>query len=1091
MPNNKKRFWVMTLVIAILGGIATFYVWNGFSFRGPDYSRLTEEEISGALAKHHGSSSTAQAAPERIAPERTIRVAIGHLGLSSEAKQGEVSDLALPQLTGSKGIEFVERQALDKVLRELQLSLGGLVRANDAVRAGKLVRADWFLLGSKVVLAGTNYVVVRMVDAHTGMLREAGVFQGDQSSATLAGELVAFTRQCRENAAEAKARTYLSVGGFEDLSVNNRLADLPQQVRTYLIAAYRGNPSITLLEREFGNVLLKEMQLDLAGLTDASATNQPAVMYSGYWMVDGSYQSYETTGFEVELRLNIHRMFGRHASFDMREKPGSPLFERIRSRIDETMQKDRAALTPTRLTEAQAQMSKGEELVTFNKGPAHDPLGGDFGLVYFSSTGMPESISNVARRRRNAQEAIRAFETVLLLDPGNRRASMYLAACFRQEEMGRNQDARDVYRQLIESPVKDRWTDLAQKGLLQTFQWASADEKRRWFETSAAATANPSSREFYQSHAKVAAEDATIQVGGSSKAEELAETRLFEYLESFNKGQRASSNLGMDDFVGVFGKDRSRAAQKLADLYPKMRTRYPDAAPHLLAIIVRFQLDTNAPIVAEFQRTLDWCIENPDKLPKNSATFWSQSRSVHDWAVEHGLTSLAVKMMEASFRVVARNPRLRSPFEDADKVALAFTYLALERWNDALIIFESFSNQAVSMDRRGPWGPTGSLVHPDKQAALCRQKLGSSLVADQREFDLGKPCVALEGASNSCGCPAVFLTDADGLWIGLSDWVMHLDFNLQTNFFTRLSSYTPAPVSALCIGDSNVWIGTFGGGLLELDKTTRKIRSYTEKDGLLLNHVSALHLVDNTLWIGYGNESVGGLGRLDVDTRRFTSFTGSLSRNPTGPQPPRQRVREIRSGAAGEVWYMAGNALYRSRPAENTWNVHGESVGCYVREADRLVLGLEIPFLKVFLQTRSVTNGVTNWSQQISRDMTYPELARLHAQLKTNNGQRVIGSGASSRPSYGDLELQVIRDGSRRRLLGDEGLPAPPTTLALESGKVWAGGQGYVALVDLNESKIKRLAHVPARSVDKIQIGGGWMWVLFDNQLYRAPLTRL
>jgi hypothetical protein len=136
-------------------------------------------------------------------------------------------------------LELVERQELEKVLEELQLSLSGLVRANDAVRAGKLVQADWFLLGSPVALEGKRHLVVRVVDARTGILRDAGVFQTDRSVTELTTQLADFLRQCRQNAAAAKSRIYLSVGGFEDLSVNRRRAELPQESRAHLIAAYQ------------------------------------------------------------------------------------------------------------------------------------------------------------------------------------------------------------------------------------------------------------------------------------------------------------------------------------------------------------------------------------------------------------------------------------------------------------------------------------------------------------------------------------------------------------------------------------------------------------------------------------------------------------------------------------------------------------------------------------------------------------------------------------------------------------------------------------------------------------------------------------
>ena len=84
--------------------------------------------------------------------------------------------------------------------------------------------------------------------------------------------------------------------------------------------------------------------------------------------------------------------------------------------------------------------------------------------------------------------------------------------------------------------------------------------------------------------------------------------------------------------------------------------------------------------------------------------------------------------------------------------------------------------------------------------------------------------------------------------------------------------------------------------------------------------------------------------------------------------------------------------------------------------------------------------------------------------------------------------MRTFRDDQRRRLLGGERLPSSPTAMALQGRELWVGGQGFIALVDLEENKIKKLAYVPARTVDQIQIGGGFLWVQFDKHLYRDSL---
>ena len=288
----NKKFLLGGLLVLVLGGVAALVAHKFNDVERIGSVEMAEKDIAAAMQKKFGVSPTqaVSSAQTPIEMSRPLRLAIGGLGFGNDEKDRSVADLTLANLGGAAGLDLVERQSLDAVLRELNLSASGLVRAKHAVRVGKLVRADWFLLGSSFVLNGTNSIVVRVVDARTGIMVEAGVFSGEQLVSEIAKNLASFVRQCREDAAQAKARVYLAFGTFRDLSVNNRLADFPPQLRAYLTAAYQGN-KVTLLEREFVSTLLQEVRLDLAGLTDTAGTNASSPMQSAFWLVDGYYQS--------------------------------------------------------------------------------------------------------------------------------------------------------------------------------------------------------------------------------------------------------------------------------------------------------------------------------------------------------------------------------------------------------------------------------------------------------------------------------------------------------------------------------------------------------------------------------------------------------------------------------------------------------------------------------------------------------------------------------------------------------------------------------------------------------------------------------
>ena len=103
------------------------------------------------------------------------------------------------------------------------------------------------------------------------------LFPFDGTAPGLARKLADFVRGCRQADSETKPRVFLAMGTFRDLRLNNRLAEFPSQLRAQLIQAYQSS-GYTLLEREYVDALLKEVRLDLAGLTESSPTTLPRMV---------------------------------------------------------------------------------------------------------------------------------------------------------------------------------------------------------------------------------------------------------------------------------------------------------------------------------------------------------------------------------------------------------------------------------------------------------------------------------------------------------------------------------------------------------------------------------------------------------------------------------------------------------------------------------------------------------------------------------------------------------------------------------------------------------------------------------------------
>jgi tetratricopeptide (TPR) repeat protein len=734
-----------------------------------------------------------------------------------------------------------------------------------------------------------------------------------------------------------------------------------------------------------------------------------------------------------------------------------------------------------------AQLNSGRDLleaVIATKGYNHgyDWIGYKGGL----------SDKEVALVRRNAEEAIRAFETALLLDPNNREAKFQLAACFQKPFIHRVDEARELYREIIEELVDDRWTGEAQRELAWGLEErSSAEEAARWFQSALARNTNKSRTEFFRQRAETAANAIIIQRGDSPQATELAQKRLLERIRlnrEFIKNSSGSfhPDYGMDDFAEAFKHDKDATARALVEFLPKMKGEYPDMIPYLLASVLDSQTEANGLIATEFERVLDDCIKTPGRVFKPEK-FWQDVRwKVYGWCFSKTNYGLAVKLMEGQRSAAVGG--FVSEFKDQDKIKLGYAYMSAGQWKDALETFGSFSNRQFRAEGGGPWGKAFVPILTRNLANDCRSKLGLAIDRDPREFDIGPDVVCLHEVSD-------FACDADGLWLAIAGQLIQCNFDLKTNRIVNLPIDPGTPISCLSLGAEKIWIGTSGEGLVEYDKTTHACRHHTEADGLMMDNLTSLHVAGDVLWIGYGGKNGGGLGQLDLKTGKFKSYMASLTAS-TSIAPPKTAVGNITSIKGDEVWLTAKSVAWQFHPTTDSWgtlpNKGGQFVTCLTADSHWVVQGVGIGQNEVVIETRIAGTSKTNLPTKTKLIVTSEEERSLRASFKTNGGlQRISGSSSGGVRPKGGLEIRASLEDKWQSVVELDGLPNPPTVMALDGDALWIGGEGFITQVDLKECMVRKFCHIRARAVDRIQVGGGYVWVKFDKHLHRAALREL
>jgi hypothetical protein len=544
----------------------------------------------------------------------------------------------------------------------------------------------------------------------------------------------------------------------------------------------------------------------------------------------------------------------------------------------------------------------------------------------------------------------------------------------------------------------------------------------------------------------------------------------------------------MDEYLEVFGNDRAKGAGKLVELLPKMITQYPELEAQLVTAVLSLQPSANTPVVAEFSRVLTNAVEHPEGN-LNSSQLWADIKGIYWWCLETTNNPLAVQVME-SLRAVAQKDTI-DDFRDQEKIQLAYAYLAVERWQDALHVFEGFSNRPIQAGSQGPWGNAFCIISTERMAAYCRNKLGLATTDDGRQIDFGKPVLCL------CS-PSAFVADQDGLWVGSGGQLLRLAFDLRTNLAIRLPVAESVPITALALTPSAVWMGTRGAGLIEIDKASRQCHRLSEDDGLMMNDIASLEVAGDWLWIGYGGATGGGLGKMDLSSRKLSSFTPSLNRDSAvgSEKPPRGKVNQIAAGADGDVWLSEGGAARQFHVARGSWESLPNELEswetCLAADSQHLILGTGINLMETELCTRLAQTGRTNEIKTQKLVISYAEFGRLRQEIRTNGLHQWFGfeAGGGIRPK-GALAIQNLHDHHWQNLEDADGLPNPPSTLTLDGDNLWVGGEGAIALVDLKSNSVRKFCHLQAGSVDRIQIAGGYVWAQFDCHLYRALLSAL
>lgn len=385
-----------------------------------------------------------------------VRLALWGFSAAADDREGASLGERLATLTEAElvkqGAEVVERREFARILEEHKLAFTQFADARKAAQAGKLVRADVVLVGSVLRRGERRAVTMKAVETASGRVLDACATGLSESSLkSCAKSAAGFVMAARGR--KLGERVFLAVGGFEDLSIDNRFADLGRQLRGALTVAFRGDRRISLVEREHVEPLLLELGLSKSALASPDFGKTDAV--PAFLVVDGLYQSYraDETGITLNLRLQEPGHALKLVQLDA--EPGPPLLSAAVAAIKKYIAEGKGQPLPpsARKAEAEIHFKRGCEQARMS------PWSRPKLTIYMSHTrrmlsDTPEE--HRLRRLRSLKNAICSFESAALLDPSHGMAKIFLATCLSNPEIGQFEGARRLLNEVIDR-TDDAW----------------------------------------------------------------------------------------------------------------------------------------------------------------------------------------------------------------------------------------------------------------------------------------------------------------------------------------------------------------------------------------------------------------------------------------------------------------------------------------------------------------------------------------------------------------------------------------------------------------------------------------------------------
>lgn len=213
-------------------------------------------DIAGPLGRIAGNYYLFAGGPDKshkaLHADRKARCLVAIIGLSEKARI--TADMVMAS-GGTRGIEFVERDKIKKILEEHKLSRSGLISVDSVIRTGRLLKSDMIVLIDNK--SGSNNVIV--FDVNSGIRLEDKVLVGRTFDKSIADTLQVLSSSINKyRSLKLNSAKFISFLPANIISRDKVTADSIKKIETTLKRNLLKQNRFLLLERDMVDMLIQE-----------------------------------------------------------------------------------------------------------------------------------------------------------------------------------------------------------------------------------------------------------------------------------------------------------------------------------------------------------------------------------------------------------------------------------------------------------------------------------------------------------------------------------------------------------------------------------------------------------------------------------------------------------------------------------------------------------------------------------------------------------------------------------------------------------------------------------------------------------------